>query len=174
MANHPVRDLVDRDRLVVASPADTVATAARLMAENACGCVLVMDSDKLVGIFTERDLVTRVAGPGKDLGKTRLDQVMSPEPETIRAEQTVQDAVRCMDEFSFRYLPVLEDGQVVGVLSTRQLPFGQLLGCNGNWMNGTRWLSGSGSQGLSLPTRSGSLSRGRTLPIRPSAVWCSC
>ncbi|HEX2529694.1 MAG TPA: CBS domain-containing protein [Geminicoccus sp.] len=128
MTDRPVRDLIERDRLVSAGPDDTVEAAVRRMAENKCGCILVLEGDRLVGIFTERDLVLRVAGAGKDLPGTRLVEVMTPEPDTIEADRPVQDAVRRMDELSYRYLPVTEGGRVIGVLSMRNLPFGTLLG----------------------------------------------
>jgi CBS domain-containing protein len=128
MPNRPIREMLERDRrLVCAAPEDTVHAATQRMAENGCGSILVMEGDRLVGIFTERDLLIRVAAAGKSLERTHLREVMTRDPDTIRAEESVKEAIRKMDEFSYRYLPVLEDGRVVGVISTRHLPFGEVL-----------------------------------------------
>ena len=128
MANRTIRELIERDRLVRAAPGDTVRSAVQAMTECCCGSILVMEGDRLVGIFTERDLLTRVAAAAKDLDDTRLADVMSREPDTIKAEDSVKDAIRMMDEFSYRYLPVVDGGKVIGVISTRHLPFADVLG----------------------------------------------
>jgi CBS domain-containing protein len=128
MPTRPIRDMLERDRRVVrASPEDTVHAAARLMTENGCGSILVMEGECLLGIFTERDLLTRVAAAEKSLERTRLREVMTRNPDTVRADEPVKEAIRKMDEFSYRYLPVLEEGRVIGVISTRHLPFGEVL-----------------------------------------------
>lgn len=123
-----IGDLIDRDRLVAAGPKDSVQQAAERMAEQCCGSILVMEDDRLVGIFTERDLLMRVAARGLDPGSARLGEVMTKDPETIGADEPVQQAIRRMDEFSYRYLPVIENDRVIGVLSMRHLPFGAILG----------------------------------------------
>ena len=128
MPTRPIREMLERDRRVVrAGPESTVHAAARLMAENGCGSILVMEGERLLGIFTERDLLTRVAAAEKSLERTHLREVMTHNPDTVRADETVKEAIRKMDEFSYRYLPVLEDGRVIGVISTRHLPFGAVL-----------------------------------------------
>jgi CBS domain-containing protein len=128
MPTRPIREMLERDRRVVrAGPESTVHAAARLMAENGCGSILVMEGERLLGIFTERDLLTRVAAAEKSLERTHLREVMTRNPDTVRADEPVKEAVRKMDEFSYRYLPVLEDDQVIGVISTRHLPFGAVL-----------------------------------------------
>jgi CBS domain-containing protein len=128
MPTRPIREMLERDRRVVrAGPESTVHAAARLMAENSCGSILVMEGERLLGIFTERDLLTRVAATEKSLERTHLREVMTRNPDTVRADEPVKEAIRKMDEFSYRYLPVLEDGRVIGVISTRHLPFGAVL-----------------------------------------------
>ena len=128
MPTRPIREMLERDRRVVrAGPESTVHAAARLMAENGCGSILVMEGERLLGIFTERDLLTRVAAAEKSLERTHLREVMTHNPDTVRADEPVKEAIRKMDEFSYRYLPVLEDGRVIGVISTRHLPFGAVL-----------------------------------------------
>jgi CBS domain-containing protein len=128
MATRPVRELIERDQLVRATPSDSVRTAARRMVEQRCGSILVMEGEQLVGIFTERDLLNRVAAAARDLDQTTLGEVMTRDPDTIAADAPVKEAIRRMDEFSYRYLPVIEAGRVIGVISTRHLPFAEVLG----------------------------------------------
>jgi CBS domain-containing protein len=119
---HRVRDIMGRRRPVVASPEETVQAAAARMTEEACGSVLVCDGDRLRGIFTERDLMTRVVGRGLDPRTTRLEQVMTRDPDRIEGTATAREALRRMDELGCRHLPVTEDGRVLGVVSLRDLP----------------------------------------------------
>ena len=122
-----VGELIERDALVSAPGTASVEDAAAQMAAAGCGSILVVDGDALTGIFTERDLLLRVVGPGLDPARTRLREVMTRAPDTIAADAPVADAVRMMDEFSYRYLPVLDGGRIVGVLSMRHLPFADVL-----------------------------------------------
>lgn len=119
---HRVRDIMERRRPVVASPEETVQAAAARMTEEACGSVLVCDGDRLRGIFTERDLMTRVVGRGLDPRTTRIEQVMTHDPDRIESTATAREALRRMDELGCRHLPVTEDGRVLGVVSLRDLP----------------------------------------------------
>ena len=126
MPGRPVRAILHRRRsgpdLVSARPDETVCVAAKRMAEQGCGSILVVEGDRLLGIFTERDLLVRVAAAGLDLATTRLRDVMTADPETIGAEEPVEDAVRRMDAGGFRHLVVVDGGRVLGVVSTRDIP----------------------------------------------------
>jgi CBS domain-containing protein len=91
------------------------------MAEHRCGSVLVVERDRLLGIFTERDAVERVFARGLDPLLTLLAEVMTAEPDTIGPQHSVDEAIRRMDEFGYRHLPVVEQDQVLGVVSIRDL-----------------------------------------------------
>jgi CBS domain-containing protein len=123
MATRCVREITNRDQPLVGRPDDTVQAAAARMAERCCGSILVCDGDRLRGIFTERDLLARVVAAGCDPARTRLAEVMTPDPETIEGAEPVIEAVRRMDEGCYRHLPVLEGGRVLGVVSLRDVPF---------------------------------------------------
>lgn len=123
MPQRPVRDCIRRPEPLVAKPADSVRAAAKEMAEHACSSIIVCERGKLVGIFTERDLLARVVAAGLDPDGTKLEQVMSAGPDTIEAGEPVVEAIRRMDEFNYRHLPVMEGGKVLGVVSLRDLPF---------------------------------------------------
>ncbi len=117
-----VRDILKPRLTVVARPDETAQAAAVRMTEHACGSILVCDGDRLCGIFTERDLMTRVVAEGLDPNATPLEAVMTRDPERIEDTETGREALRRMDEGCFRHMPVMEDGRVVGVLSLRDLP----------------------------------------------------
>jgi CBS domain-containing protein len=126
MPKRPVRSILHRRRfgpdLVSVRPDETAAEAAQRMAENRCGSVLVMEDKRLLGIFTERDLLVRVVAAGLESARTKIRDIMSTDLETIRAEEPVAEAVRRMDEGGFRHLPVLDGDHVLGVVSARDIP----------------------------------------------------
>jgi CBS domain-containing protein len=117
-----VRELIQRDRPLVGAPEDTVGAAAARMAEHYCGSILVCAGAELRGIFTERDVLARVVAAGRDPARTRLEEVMTPDPKTIEGSAPVAEAVRRMDEGCCRHLPVLEGDRVLGVISWRDVP----------------------------------------------------
>ncbi|HET6921733.1 MAG TPA: CBS domain-containing protein, partial [Anaeromyxobacteraceae bacterium] len=94
------------------SPAMTVAAAVEVINANKVGSVLVMDGQRLVGIFTERDVLRRVVGARKDPEKTRVAEVMTRELAVMKPGSTVEDAMTVISEKRIRHLPVVEDGRV--------------------------------------------------------------
>jgi predicted transcriptional regulator len=125
---HLVRDIVGHRCPVVARPDETAQAAAARMAEGVCRSVLVCDGDRLCGILTERDLVTRVVGRGLDPGRTRLAEVMTRDPDRIEGAEPAREALRRMDGSALRHLPVVEGGRVLGVVSLPDLPVETLAG----------------------------------------------
>jgi CBS domain-containing protein len=119
MYSEPIRNVMERKKVVSAPPETTVEAAARLMAETQVGAVLVVDGKRLVGIFTERDLTFRVVATGRDPRATRLAEVMTKEPMTISPQETFGYAMLLMHENGFRHMPVVENGEAVGVVSAR-------------------------------------------------------
>jgi CBS domain-containing protein len=115
--------LQDRDpRVVGLGPKKTVLDAVKLMVEVRCGSVLVTDSGGgILGIFTERDLMVRVVSADKDPRTTLLEEVMTRELYTTDVGRKVAEVRREMREKHIRHVPVLQDGSVVAVLSTRDL-----------------------------------------------------
>ena len=123
MPNRAVRECIKRDVALVGKAEDSVQQAAKRMAEARCSSILICDGDRLRGIFTERDLLVRVVAAGLDPSTTRLGQVMTADPDTIDGTAPVIEAIRRMDEFSYRHMPVVERGRVIGVISWRDLPY---------------------------------------------------
>lgn len=125
MRHRTVRDVMSQAALHK-PPAASVCDAIRIMAERNVSSVLVCEAGQLLGIFTERDAVRRVLAHGLDPNHTTLAQVMTREPDTIGPEEGVDEAIRRMDEFGYRHLPVVEGESVVGVLSLRDCPIDDL------------------------------------------------
>jgi CBS domain-containing protein len=103
------------------APEITVLDAVRKMNQARVGALLVCVSNELVGIFTERDVLTRVVDGGLDPTSTRVVDVMTSEVETVRSSTGVQDAMALISERRFRHLPVIDDGKLLGVVSSGDL-----------------------------------------------------
>jgi CBS domain-containing protein len=131
MPQRPIREIIERDQLISVGLDATAKEAVDAMVDHHCGSIVVLESGKVAGIFTERDLMIRVVHPGLDPAKTTMREVMTGKPDTIDADAPVANAIRAMDEFSYRYLPVLERGRCIGVISTRHLPFSDVLEMKG-------------------------------------------
>ena len=119
MFSQPVKHVMERKRLLTAPPDITVSTAAKQMAKRKVGAVLVVEEEKLVGIFTERDAVFRVIAQDLDCRTARLAEVMTPSPKTVGPDKSFGYALLVMHENGFRHLPVIEDGKLVGIVSAR-------------------------------------------------------
>jgi CBS domain-containing protein len=103
------------------APSQTVAEAVELLRRQEVGCVLICEGERLVGIFTERDLLRRVLAVGQPLSLP-LSACMTPDPVVVQAKDSIGSAVRKMEEGGFRHLPVLDGtGQAVGILSVKRI-----------------------------------------------------
>ena len=125
MARRLIPDVVHGQDVLALSPETSVREAARRMADRRIGAVLVNDGNRLVGIFTERDVMTRVVAAGLDPDRTEIRQVMTPDPATAAPEQRALDALKLMHEGGFRHLPVVEDGRAIGIVSLRDFLAGE-------------------------------------------------
>ena len=104
---------------ITARPDETVKEAARLMSKNGIGAVLVLDGERLLGVFSERDLLSRVVAEGRDLAKTKVGDVASRDVVTIDVGHPVKEVLAIFRERKLRHLQVTRGGQAVGILSTR-------------------------------------------------------
>ncbi len=95
----------------------TVLDALTVMAEKNIGAVLVVDDNKLTGIFSERDYARKGILQGRSAGKTTVSEVMTAKVITISPTQTLDEAMVIMSEKHIRHLPVLEDETLVGIIS---------------------------------------------------------
>jgi CBS domain-containing protein len=114
-----VKSVMERKKLLVAPPGTTVAKVAKLMAKKNVGAVMVVAEKRLVGIFTERDAVFRVIAAGRDPEATTLGEVMTPDPVTVEPGEIFGRVLLAMHERGFRHMPVVENGEPVGIVSSR-------------------------------------------------------
>ena len=122
MAERTVYQSMPRRLLVSLPPSASTQEAACIMTRANCGSVLVIDpgTQQMLGIVTERDLMTRVLAKAADPQKTTVSAVMTPNPRCIGPDTMVTDAVLIMIERGFRHLPVVtESGTILGVFSSR-------------------------------------------------------
>jgi CBS domain-containing protein len=119
MFDQPVRSVMQRRKVLKAPPETFVSKAAKLMAGKNVGAVMVVEDERLVGIFTERDIVFRVVARGLDARTTRLADVMTPAPDTVDPDKSFGYALLIMHEKGFRHLPVIQDSKLVGIVSSR-------------------------------------------------------
>lgn len=99
----------------------TVAEATHMMTTNNVGIVAVLDGDRLVGVFSERDVVQRVVDPGRDPRRTQLTEVMTTDLVAADADEDYQTAMLKMDRTNIRHLPVVSEGRLLSMISIRDL-----------------------------------------------------
>jgi CBS domain-containing protein len=121
MAERTVFQSIPNTHVLSLGPQASVREAACAMTRANCGSVLIMEPpDSLLGILTERDLMTRVLAKALDPERTTARQVMTPNPVCVPPETPVSDAVLIMIEKGFRHLPVVAPGaRILGVFSVR-------------------------------------------------------
>jgi CBS domain-containing protein len=116
-----IAELIEGQTLTVIEPSITVRAAAQRMSERNIGAVAVVDSGRLAGIFSERDIMSRVVARGLDPENTRVDLVMTKELVVGGPEEDVDTAIQKMHSIRARHLPIVEDGKLVGMISIRDL-----------------------------------------------------
>lgn len=120
MPNRTLRQVVTGQTLVSALPDTTVRAAAVAMANQSVGAILVVnESGRLIGLFTERDALNRVLARGLDPNQTQLATVMTDKLQTASPDKPLAHALHLMFEGGFRHVPVVEDGRPVGMVSAR-------------------------------------------------------
>ncbi len=107
---------------VTVEPQTSALEAVAIMQEQRLGCVLVVRGSKLKGIFTERDVLTRVAGAGPDAGKAPVRKLMTANPETLRPTDSIAYALNLMSLGGYRHIPVVDaSGAPLGVVSVKDI-----------------------------------------------------
>ena len=110
--------LQEKDGSVYCTTVDsTVEAAIKEMNHRRIGCLMVTDAGYMVGIFTERDVLTRVVAADLDPKSTLMRDVMTARFKSIEEDDSVEDAMQLMKEHQIRHLPVLREDQLLGMLS---------------------------------------------------------
>ena len=108
--------------LVTITPKASIFEAAKLMDEDNVGTVLIVgENKKLMGLVTDRQIVTRAIAHKRDLATTCVDEIMTRWPMTIFPETTCKEALDIMGDYGYRRLPVEKDGKLVGIISISDL-----------------------------------------------------
>lgn len=114
--------MIMQTNLVNVTPKTSIYEAAKLMEEENVGTVLVVgEQRKLLGMVTDRQIVTRAVAHKKDLATTTCDEIMIRWPMTIFPETTCKEALDIMGDYGYRRLPVEKDGKLVGIVSLSDL-----------------------------------------------------
>ena len=103
--------------IISVSPDTAIRDAIAKMAEKSAGTALVMDGNRLVGIFSERDIIRKVYLKDKCAKATKVREIMSTDLTTVAADTTLESCMEMMTEKRIRHLPVLDGEQVAGVIS---------------------------------------------------------
>ena len=118
MTERHMLDMVHDQNPITLAADKSVKEACELMRDRRVGAILIVHGkDQLVGIFTGRDAVCRVAADGRDPATTLLKDVMTTEPVTMDPGSTAIEALRLMQDGGFRHVPVTEGERVVGIVS---------------------------------------------------------
>ena len=113
-----IEKLEPPDPLIV-KPDSTVKEAVELMIKHGHGSVLVVDSEELIGIFTERDLLKRVVQAKLDVNTIKISEVMTSEPQSLSKTDSIAYALNRMAVHSIRHIPIITDSKVSGFISVR-------------------------------------------------------
>ena len=116
-----VPDIVNNQNIELIAPSVTVREAAKRMTERHIGALLMGENERLLGIFTERDILTRVVSKGLDPQTTRVEEVMTKNPDTVEPDEQALTALARMQQKGYRHLPVADGDRVVGIVSIRDL-----------------------------------------------------
>jgi CBS domain-containing protein len=116
-----IGELIEGQTLTVIEPGWTVRNAAQRMAERNIGAVAVVEKGALAGVFSERDIMSRVVAKGLNPDSTEVSDVMTRELVVAGPHEAVDAALQKMHSINSRHLPVVEDGKLVGMISIRDL-----------------------------------------------------
>ncbi|MFQ5665355.1 MAG: cyclic nucleotide-binding/CBS domain-containing protein [Candidatus Binatia bacterium] len=120
--HQPIRELATLKPAICVPAATSLRSAVQRMNQNSAGCVLVEDAGRLVGIFTERDVLTKVVGGSADIDSTTVGALMTRDPEALSPDDRVSFALNKMSVGGFRHIPLVDDhGRPVGVVSMRDV-----------------------------------------------------
>ena len=122
ITKRPIRALPTLKQAVRVAPSASIRQSVELMNERGIGCVLVVEDDRLVGIFTERDVLTRVITGGRDIDSTPIGEVMTRDPECLTLDDGIAYALNMMSDGGFRHIPLVDaDGRPTGVVAMRNV-----------------------------------------------------
>jgi CBS domain-containing protein len=118
---HRIADLIEGQTVTVVEPGATVRMAAQRMVERNISMVAVVEKGTLAGVFSERDIMSRVVARGLDPNHTSVAAVMTTELVVVEPDDNLDTARQKMHAIGSRYLPVVREGKLIGMISIRDL-----------------------------------------------------
>jgi CBS domain-containing protein len=116
-----LEDLVGKQEMRYANKGLTVLEVVNYMSEHRIGAVPVLEGDRLIGIFSERDLMVKCVAGKLDIEKTKIEEVMTPKVIIMKAGDTYEECLRIMKQEGIRHIPVCDGDKLVGVVSMRDI-----------------------------------------------------
>ncbi len=116
-----IAELIEGRPLFHAESSESVRDVAKMMSEKNIGAIAILDSGRLVGVFSERDLMKRVVAAGLNPEKTLVAKVMTKELVVGKPEDDINSALQKMHSLGCRHLPVVDSGKLLGMISLRDL-----------------------------------------------------
>jgi CBS domain-containing protein len=116
-----LRHLVKDRKVYSVEATRTVLEAARYMMEHNIGAVAVLRNGELAGILSERDIMNRVVAVGRTPGTTAVSEVMTANPRSVAADESIEECLFIMREFGFRHLPIVDGKDLKGLVSLRDV-----------------------------------------------------
>ena len=118
----PISELISTPQVYYCSPSTPLSEVVGLVVEAKIGSVVVMEGDELVGIFTERDYIVRIAQKEIDLKDSQVGDFMTKAPKSLPLTASIKEAIVCMHEGKYRHMIVVDENQAVkGVISIRDI-----------------------------------------------------
>lgn len=127
MSTRKISAVIEGRSILTAEADISVREAAHRMVAAHVGSVMVVRRGKLIGIFTERDVLTRVLARDLDPATTPIGDVMTAHPQTVTADRHLGYALHLMHDGGFRHMPVVDDGRPIGMISVRDALGGEML-----------------------------------------------
>jgi CBS domain-containing protein len=104
-------------KLITVSSAASIFDALKIMAESNIGCLIVLEGDKYIGIFTERDYARKIVLEGRSSDTTTVNEIMISDIPKLNSSDTIELCSKIMTEKTLRYLPVFENNQLINLIS---------------------------------------------------------
>ncbi len=104
-------------KLITVSSSASIFDALKIMAESNIGCLIVLEGDKYVGIFTERDYARKIILEGRSSDTTTVNEIMISDVPKLNSNDTIELCSKIMTEKTLRYLPVFENNQLINLIS---------------------------------------------------------
>lgn len=106
---------------MIVEPSTPVGDVLQVLVDNSIGCVLVVEADQVVGIFSERDALMRLGTRYADLLDRPVSEFMTESPETLELNDKIAFALHKMDVGGYRHIPILDEGKITGIISVRDI-----------------------------------------------------